>query len=94
MNKIKQIFLSLVIFSNILFANTLALTQIDNLTKKEINYLINKKVVNMCIDPDWMPFEKLDKNGKHVGMTADYFKIFQKHLGIEIKVIRTKSWSQ
>ncbi len=59
----------------------------------EYNYLRKKQEITMCIDPDWMPFEKLDQ-GKHIGMTADYFKIFQTQLGIPIKVIQTNSWVQ
>lgn len=47
----------------------------------------------MCIDPAWMPFEKLE-NGKHIGMTADYFKIFQKNIPIPIVVVATKTWAQ
>ncbi len=64
------------------------------LTKDELSYLKQKKQITVCIDPNWMPFEKLDKNGNHIGMTADYFKIFQDNLGVDIKVIKTKTWSQ
>lgn len=48
----------------------------------------------MCIDPDWMPYEKFDETGNHIGITSDYFKIFQKELGIPIKAIKTKTWSE
>jgi len=64
------------------------------LTSEEQKYLQDKKEITMCIDPDWMPFEKFDKYGKHIGMTADYYKIFKEKLDIEIKVIKTKTWSQ
>ena len=30
----------------------------------------------MCINPDWMPFEAVDKKGNHTGISADYFKLF------------------
>jgi len=65
-----------------------------NLTISEKKYLLNKKIITMCIDPNWMPFEKFDKNGDHIGMTADYFKIFQDDLGIKINVLKTKNWNQ
>ncbi|WP_455755835.1 transporter substrate-binding domain-containing diguanylate cyclase [Sulfurimonas sp.] len=64
------------------------------LSNKEKKYLKKKKTITMCIDPDWMPFEKFDKNGNHTGMTADYFEVFQKDIGVEIKVINTKTWSE
>ncbi len=66
----------------------------NNLSEVEKKYLQKKKVITMCIDPNWMPFEKFDKNGKHIGMTADYFDYFSKYLNIPIKVYPTKSWSE
>ena len=65
-----------------------------NLTPKEQEYLKNKKEINLCIDPSWMPFEKIDKNGRHVGMTADYFDIFRDALHIDIKLIPSKTWEE
>ncbi|MDD2887269.1 MAG: ABC transporter substrate-binding protein [Aliarcobacter sp.] len=64
-----------------------------NLTKEELNYLKNKKELNYCIDPNWMPFEK-NVDSKHMGITAEYFKIFQKELGIPFNFIPTASWSE
>ena len=62
-------------------------------SKEEEIYLKGKKQITMCVDPDWMPYEKLE-DGKHIGMVADYFNIFQKEIGIPIKVIVTKTWSE
>lgn len=47
----------------------------------------------MCIDPNWMPFEKY-KNGKHIGISADYFKIIQEKIKIPIRIIPAKTWSK
>ncbi|MCW8837517.1 MAG: diguanylate cyclase [Thiovulaceae bacterium] len=63
------------------------------LNSDEIDYLKNKKVIKMCIDPNWMPFEKNDK-GKHIGMTAEYIHILEKEIGIPIKMVNTKSWGE
>ena len=65
-----------------------------NLTEKEKQYLKEKKQIKMCIDPDWMPYEKFDKNGNHIGMTADYYKVFKENLNAEINVVRTKTWTE
>jgi len=64
------------------------------LTSKEQAYLKNKKQINLCIDPNWMPFETIDKNGKYIGMTADYFEIFRDTLHIDIKLIPSKTWKE
>jgi signal transduction histidine kinase/ABC-type nitrate/sulfonate/bicarbonate transport system substrate-binding protein len=63
------------------------------LNDKEKLYLQNKKNIKMCVDPDWMPFEKIDKN-KHIGIAADYIKLLEDKIKIPIKLIPTKSWSQ
>ena len=66
----------------------------NSLSKEEINYLKEKKKITICIDPNWMPFESIDKNGNHVGMVSDYFKIFQKELNTNFELIKTTSWIQ
>lgn len=67
--------------------------RVNNLTETEKVYLKNKKQITMCVDPMWMPFEKI-KDGKHIGISASYFKLFQKDIGIPIKLINTNSWTQ
>ncbi|WP_297442171.1 diguanylate cyclase [Sulfurimonas sp.] len=65
----------------------------EALTTKEKAYLQKKKVITMCVDPHWMPFEKIDK-AKHIGMSAEYFKIFEDFIGTKIELIPTKNWSE
>lgn len=64
-----------------------------NLTKEELNFIKNKKEITYCIDPNWMPFEK-NIESKHIGITADYFKIFQEELSIPFKFVPTTNWSE
>ncbi len=60
---------------------------------KELSYLKAKKEITYCIDPDWMPLEKL-LQGKHIGMTADYFNLFKAIIPIPITLVPTGSWSE
>ncbi len=62
------------------------------LSKREQLYLKNKNIT-MCIDPNWMPFEKIEK-GKHIGISKDYFTLFEKNLGKKISLIPTETWEQ
>ncbi len=64
------------------------------LTQEETIYLQNKKFISMCIDPSWMPFEMFDQEGNYVGMSADYFKIFEQKLNIKFKVFKAKTWTE
>ncbi|WP_165901954.1 transporter substrate-binding domain-containing protein [Reinekea marinisedimentorum] len=61
------------------------------LTREEQDYLTEKRRISMCIDPDWMPFEK-NENGKHIGMSADYFKLFENRLNIPIEMVPADNW--
>ena len=70
----------------------MVLAQIS-LTDEERSYLHSKKKITMCIDPAWMPLEKIEK-GKHIGMTADYMAILQKKIGVPIELVPTVSWTQ
>jgi len=62
-------------------------------SKQELAYLADKKQIIYCIDPDWMPLEKIE-NGKHIGMSADYLKLLQKHINIPFILKKTESWPQ
>ena len=61
-------------------------------SQQEKAYLQKKKVIMMCIDPDWMPFESL-KNGKYIGISADYFQLFGEFIGsqTQIRILPTKN---
>jgi ABC-type amino acid transport substrate-binding protein/nitrogen-specific signal transduction histidine kinase len=61
------------------------------LQKEEFLYLNNKKTIKMCIDPKWMPLEAL-KNGKYVGLSSDYMKLFSKSINTPISLVKTSSW--
>lgn len=63
------------------------------LNDKELDYLKNKKVLKMCIAPDWMPYEKND-HGNHIGMSADFITLIQKDISIPIKMVDTKTWAE
>jgi two-component system sensor histidine kinase EvgS len=83
-----RLFLLLAIAVNISFASQI------NLTKKEKLYLAEKKDIKICIDPDWMPYESFDKNGNYIGLSADFFKLVSKKIGVEFEPLKVKSWAE
>ena len=62
-------------------------------TNLEQKYLDTKKNIKMCIDPNWMPFEKI-VNGKHVGISSDYINLMEKAIQKEILLVKTKTWQE
>lgn len=63
-------------------------------TKEEIDYLKIKKEITMCIDPDWMPYEKIDENGRYIGMTSEFIPMISKKINTPITLVSTKNWAQ
>ncbi|MBF0620820.1 MAG: transporter substrate-binding domain-containing protein [Magnetococcales bacterium] len=64
------------------------------LSDEEKRHFKQKGSITMCIDPDWMPYERINDQGIHVGMSADYMQIFESRLGFPIRLIATKTWSE
>ena len=60
----------------------------------EQKYLQKKKIIKMCVDPDWMPFEHINLQGWYEGILADYIKLFSKKLGIPFVLQKTYSYNQ
>ena len=63
------------------------------LTPQEETYLKEKKYITYCIDPDWMPYEKI-QNEEHIGMSANFVKLFEDRLKIPMQLLPTESWAQ
>ena len=75
-------------------SNTKELKSTIPLNEQEESYLNKKNQITMCVDPDWEPFEVLNDKKEHVGIAADIIKLISTKLGIDIKVIPTKSWEE
>ena len=64
--------------------------RMTNLTTQEKNYLKNKKELTVCVQPNWLPYEAI-KNGKYIGISADYLNIIANRLDLSIKIITSKT---
>lgn len=63
-------------------------------SEAEAKYLKRKKQIKFCVDPDWLPIEGIDENGKHVGIGADILKKVAKNSGLNLQLVPTDSWSE
>lgn len=63
------------------------------LTADQKKYLLQKKTITMCVDPEWYPLEAI-REGKHIGMAADVMAHFSKQLSTPIQLVPTSSWSE
>ncbi|MBN2895385.1 MAG: diguanylate cyclase [Campylobacterales bacterium] len=65
----------------------------DFLTPQERDYLKSKGTLKLCIDPDWMPFER-SKDCVHEGLSAEYFKRLSEAIETPITPVCTQSWGE
>ena len=63
-----------------------------SLTQAERAYLKEHKKVTLCVDPDWVPYEHIDANGKHVGIAADLLALIEARTGVEFQVLPGFPW--
>ena len=96
MNKFAFLIACLFIPSALLFAdhdvNHLEFT--PSLTVEEQAWLQSQEPLRMVYDPDWAPFEWQSPEGVHTGVIADIIDIIKSKTGLNIQVIKTKSWAE
>jgi polar amino acid transport system substrate-binding protein len=76
-----------------MFQEIIASNNVVQMTTAQKYYLLNKKKIVMCIDPEWYPFEAI-RDGRHIGIAADVMKEFEKRLGIPIEFYPVESWEE
>ncbi len=64
------------------------------LTKKEKEYLDKKDQLRICVSPNWMPFEAIDENNKHIGIGLDIKEMISKKISKKISLVKTNSWQE
>lgn len=64
------------------------------LSAEDRSYLNQKEILKVCIDPDWMPNEKITDGGEYLGISSDYMALFSEQLGIPIVLHPTATWQE
>jgi PAS domain S-box-containing protein len=66
---------------------------LNSFTEEEKKYLAKNNIIKYCCDPNWMPYEGI-KDGEHIGVSAEYLKLFEDKLNIKFELVQTKSWNE
>lgn len=64
------------------------------LTEPEKVFIRNNPTLTLCIDPNWLPYEGLTADGRHVGLIAEYMLEIQTRTGLAFEIIKTDSWDE
>ena len=63
------------------------------LSQPEIEYLQKHKSITFTGDPNWLPFEAFEDDGKYIGIVADHLKYLEKTLDVKFDKQVSKTWS-
>ena len=77
-----------------LLSSFLQAAENQELTVEEKKWLANHQIIRLGVDPDWAPFDFIDKHGNHQGVAADYLRLIEKKLGIKIELVKDISWTE
>lgn len=86
--------------TTILLSFLLPLSAISNeldkikLSSTEKKWLVNNPVVTFSGDPNWLPFEAFDKNGRYIGMVADHLAILEEISGLKFTINVSTTWTE
>ncbi len=65
-----------------------------NLTDKEKAYIQSKGSIKLVVDPDWYPYEKINKTDEYIGIASDLIALISKRTGLKIEIIPTLEWKE
>ncbi|UCG73382.1 MAG: transporter substrate-binding domain-containing protein [Chromatiales bacterium] len=65
-----------------------------NLTEPEKAFIKSNPTLTLCVDPDWLPYEGLSADGKHVGLISEYALELQTRTGLQFELVKTASWEE
>lgn len=64
-----------------------------NLTEQEQEWLRQReRQLTLCVDPDWLPLEGIAAQGRHIGVSAELFRLFSERSGILFDVYPADDW--
>jgi diguanylate cyclase (GGDEF)-like protein len=61
---------------------------------QERAYIAHSGPITMCVDPDWLPFERINEQGHHVGIAADLVRLVAQRVGLTVVLYPTKNWEE
>jgi two-component system, NarL family, sensor histidine kinase EvgS len=64
------------------------------LTDVEQQFLNEHPVFRFTGDPSWLPYEAFDKQGRYIGMVAEYLNLIEKKLPIKFDIVPSHSWNE
>lgn len=65
-----------------------------NFTPEELSWIYKNKEIKIAGDGYWHPYSYFNDKGDYIGIVPDLIKLLKKKSGLNIKYIKTSSWSE
>jgi ABC-type amino acid transport substrate-binding protein len=85
------VFLLLTLFVSSVFAQA---QDTINMTDQEKKYLTSRGPIKIVVDPDWYPYEKIDKNNEYIGIASDLIDLIAQRTGLKFEIVPTAEWKE
>ncbi len=76
----------IILFIPILSGNCFAAQKEVNFTTEEIIFIEEHPVIHLGVDPEFIPYEFIDKDGIYKGIAADYLQLLSNRTGLKFEV--------
>ena len=63
-------------------------------TEKELLFMEDHPVIQLGVDPRFIPFEFIDEEGEHQGIAADYLELVSERTGLQFEVQKGLTWPE
>ena len=60
-------------------------------TNEELEWIKNNPIIKVGVDEDWPPFDYVDSQGKHNGISSEYLNIISERTGLKFDIY-ANSW--
>ena len=63
-------------------------------TEAEKDFINKHPLIHIGVDPEFLPFEFIDKDGQYSGITKEYLDLITEKTGIEFEIIKGFNWPE
>jgi polar amino acid transport system substrate-binding protein len=64
------------------------------LSPQEVQWLKQHNSIRIAVDPDFAPYEFVDENAHHQGVSSDLLQLIKRKLGIDFELVPTATWEE
>lgn len=68
-------------------------TSVIELTPEERAFISAHPTIHMGVDPAFIPYEFVDKDGSYKGIASEYLDLIGKRTGLKFEIVKDKTWS-